>query len=250
MPNLKKRYRTWVLVDVRKVQIVLLIVLTVTLFHGCKRKINKAKTIYEAAQNGDKASLIYFIEKGVSVNVRNKAGIAPLHFAALHGHVDIAEYLIDAGAELEIQDNIGMTPLHLSSAFGKKEIVELLLSRGANASARNKQGGTPLIAVTIGQGDSKEILKLLMRHGANVNTRMDDGATALHRAVMNGQPDILELLLLNGANPNTKNNMRQTPLDLALTYCQTTFRSSSEKSKMGARFQECVKILREHQKKE
>lgn len=51
------------------------------------------------------------IKNGTDVNVRNKFGLTPLHFAADNGHAPTALMLIRSGADINSEDNEHWTPL-------------------------------------------------------------------------------------------------------------------------------------------
>ena len=53
---------------------------------------------------------LVLIEKGADLNIQNKSGDTPLHWASWKGHRDIAFALIENGADLHIQNNLGNKP--------------------------------------------------------------------------------------------------------------------------------------------
>jgi truncated hemoglobin YjbI/ankyrin repeat protein len=70
----------------------------------------------------------------------------PLHQAARHGSVSVAEALIDHGATIDARDGKGQTPLRRAVNCRRPEIVRLLVRRGADPTAADRQGVTPIDA--------------------------------------------------------------------------------------------------------
>ena len=56
--------------------------------------------LHTAAEQDGAAMCRLIVQAGVSANVRNRAGLTPLHFAALQGQRRAAEYLLNQGAEI------------------------------------------------------------------------------------------------------------------------------------------------------
>jgi len=130
------------------------------------------------------ALLLY--NNGADINIQDKQGWTPLHWAARYGREATVELLLDKGADINIQDKQGWTPLHWAAYNGHEAIVQLLLAKGADASLQNIDGWTPL-----------------------------------HYAVLNGYVAIAQLLLAKGANVNLRTTLRGwTPLQLTTT-CPT-----------------------------
>ena len=100
------------------------------------REIKPAKSLHQAAADGDIEQIKSLIATGADVNTKNEKGRTPLHIAAEKGQAQIASLLVNTGADLNAQDNIGQMPLHLAAAWGRKDIVELLISKGANPIAK------------------------------------------------------------------------------------------------------------------
>jgi len=89
-------------------------------------------------------------------------GWTPLHAAAEHFAVDVAQILIDAGASVEAKDRFGNTPLHRAvfSSRGSGEMIQLLRKNGASATASNETGVTPLkLALQIANYDVAQWFK-------------------------------------------------------------------------------------------
>ncbi len=124
-------------------------------------------------------------------------GFTPLHYAALHGHKEVAEVLMANGADVNARDSSGQTPLHFAVAGGRKEIAGLLVSKGADVNARNNSGETPLhLAVHNGRN---EIAELLIAKGAELEAKDKNGNTPLQRAVHWKRDAIGEILRKAGA---------------------------------------------------
>jgi ankyrin repeat protein len=83
--------------------------------------------------------------EGEDVDLRDRRGFTPLHFAAQAGSVDVARLLLDSGAEIDPTNDHGNTPLWTAvfNSRGAGEVIVLLRGRGSDPFARNKAGTTP-----------------------------------------------------------------------------------------------------------
>lgn len=81
------------------------------------------------------------------VNGRDSMGIAPLHWASFHGHLEVIELLLSAGANIDARDGDQSTPLIWAAFFGQPNAVRLLVERKADLEIRNASGETAVAAV-------------------------------------------------------------------------------------------------------
>jgi len=139
------------------------------------------------------------IAHGADVNVEDKHGNTPLHWAARLGHQDIVELLVECGANVNaLNQEVKGSPLFDAIERQHRQIVEYLLSHSAEVNLTNKSGYTPLFLAFRKLGDD-EIVRLLVAYGADVNVRDAQGYSLIHRAVILKNKKMLELLLDNGA---------------------------------------------------
>ena len=182
--------------------------------------------IHDAAAKGDKARVTALLQENPDlVNSRDKFGNTPLHMAAKHDRVGIAELLLANGADVNARnidlnrvprtENNGESPLTLAlQSYQHKEMMELLLTHGAEVNVLLPNGNTPLhIAV---QRDLPYDVELLLANGADPNTRGYNWQTAIHWAVFQDRMTILKLLLEYGADPNLRDMGGRTPLFYAI----------------------------------
>ena len=153
---------------------------------------------------------------GVAVDMENKFGMTPLHFAARENAAEVAKLLIDNGADVNAKNEWGDTPLHRAAANNAAEVAKLLIARryeydgydyknkrrriiikGADVNAKHINGNTPLHYAA--KKKAAGIVKLLIANGADVNAKDDDGYTPLNLATQRGAVKIAKLLLENGA---------------------------------------------------
>ncbi|CAL7940846.1 unnamed protein product [Xylocopa violacea] len=76
------------------------------------------------------------------VNVTDREGLLPIHWAADRGHLKIIEQLIEKGTNVNSQDDDGQTPLHYAASCGHIDVVKYLLSIGAQ-SIKDNNGMIP-----------------------------------------------------------------------------------------------------------
>jgi Ankyrin repeats (3 copies)/Ankyrin repeat len=117
--------------------------------------------------------------------------LAPLHLAALFGHVQVCELLLAAGAHVNQQDREGKAPLHWAAARGHLRVCNALLAAGADVSVQNTLGNTPLheaasccplpaCELRLCDAASRErlpVCKLLLGTGADISVRNHGGHT-------------------------------------------------------------------------
>jgi ankyrin repeat protein len=186
--------------------------------------------IHDAARKGDVKKVKELLASDPKlVNDKDKDGDTPLHQAALHGQLAVAQALIDAGANVNAKNNY---PPFIPDDLGKEfstsnhqDPVILLHSQAVNTtnelnaqgvtSKELKDGYTPLDLAEFATNHNK-VLQLLVAHGADVNARAASGATPLFWAVMRDQKDDVKFLLDHGANPNIPDTYGDTILDCAL----------------------------------
>jgi ankyrin repeat protein len=186
--------------------------------------------IHDAARKGDVKKVKELLASDPKlVNDKDKSGDTPLHQAALHGQLAVAQVLIDAGADVKIKNNYPpFVPDDLGKEFSTsnhQDPVILLHSQAANTtnalnaqgvtSNELKDGYTPLDLAEFSTSHNK-LVQLLVAHGADVNARAASGATPLFWAVMRDQKDDVKFLLDHGANPNIPDAFGDTILDCAL----------------------------------
>jgi ankyrin repeat protein len=126
---------------------------------------------------------------------------SPLHFACIHGKLEVARYLVsefhvDVGAVDSIGGN---TALHFASRNGYLDVVQFLLEN--NATDTISCGLTALhMASRCGHLDVVQCLtrQLCSKVNSRGNDEMYDGFTALHFATRNGYLEVVRYLVLHG----------------------------------------------------
>ncbi|KAL3201811.1 hypothetical protein MRX96_042827 [Rhipicephalus microplus] len=84
------------------------------------------------------------LQNEAKVDIKDKHGFSPLHFASQAGSVDAIQLLLDAGADPNATGLGGIAPLHLAASAGKIAAVRLLLERGADVLSFAQDGKSPL----------------------------------------------------------------------------------------------------------
>lgn len=112
--------------------------------------------LFAAIVNGFSEIVYELCLSGLNVNIHDKNGKTPLHFAAIYKQFDCTKILIDFGAHVNATDVNGNTPLFdaIFNSGGDTNILLLLKSNGADYLSKNKYGVSPKdLADTIGNFD-------------------------------------------------------------------------------------------------
>ena len=131
-------------------------------------KANVISVLSSVIRRGNNKLIEQIIGLGVDVNVRDKQGLTPLHYAVSSENPskDITAFLIDNGAQVNIKDNEGMTPLMHAALKGYADMVVRLVDSGSNVNAKNKAGQTALdLAV---EGNHREVIDLLREYKSKI----------------------------------------------------------------------------------
>ncbi|MCB1157819.1 MAG: ankyrin repeat domain-containing protein [Leptospiraceae bacterium] len=93
----------------------------------------------------------------------------PLHYAAMHGNLEIAKLLVKYGADINIKGLASFTPLHTASAYEKENVASFLVKKGANINVVQTEGcatGYTSMSWAITHG-MKDLVSLMLKHKGN-----------------------------------------------------------------------------------
>ena len=164
------------------------------------------------------------LEHSADVNALDDDCATPLHFASLHGMLEIAQLLLHHGPKAKTENIQGQTLLHAISqtkyfSCDNPDLMWLLLGLSLDVNAEDNDKATPLHFVC-SHGNFETTL-VLLDHGANVDAQNSDSRTPLHQASLGSgyhfgdDPQITRLILEHGADVNTRDQDQATPLHLA-----------------------------------
>ncbi len=215
------------------------------------------ESLQQAVENKETYLIIPLLEKGLSAEVFNKDGNAPVHLSVLKEDINLLKYLIEnkanlnllntytkrsalmmavqgnyekatsllvkAGADLDCQDVYKEAAIHVAVRYGYEEISKLLIKRKANLNIQNNKGWTPLI-VAIRRGN-KKICSWLVEEGTNLALEDQNGWQALTWAADLGHSSLVKMLINAGANINHQDKKGRTALMRAVKneYTETVF---------------------------
>ena len=119
--------------------------------------------ICTAAMLGDTGRVSDFLQQNPGLaHATGAHGIPVLFFAAMAGHIGIAELLRRHGASVNAGEG-GNMALHAAAAFGRPQMAEWLIANGAKIDVPSYNGQTPL-ALAIDRGHNN-VAELLRQHG-------------------------------------------------------------------------------------
>jgi len=165
-------------------------------------EFRKAKTSFEriiwctqfgAARLLQRVFRINFATIADDVNSRNDIGLACLHIACQHGHLEVVKLLLDHRAAVNAMtfDGRRLTALHFASQNGHHEIAKLLLKFKADVNATTYFSADTALHFASRNGH-KDVVKLLLAHKADTSAKTFDGKKAIDLA--KPYPDVVEIL--------------------------------------------------------
>jgi CDK inhibitor PHO81 len=157
--------------------------------------INERNCLHQAAIYGNSFVLEYALSKGVAVDRTDVYGRVPLHYACMHGRLDMIDTLLSVAPEtINLIDHDNYTPLIHCIVHKHLESVGRLLERSARLDPVSDTDHVPLNLAC--EHGSLAIAELLLKHGAGLLADAE-GLYPQHLVARSGQTPELLLLLKN-----------------------------------------------------
>jgi len=128
------------------------------------------RALYEAAEEGDVASVEQLLRAGANVNSAIRGDGSPLIGAARKGRLPVVQLLLDRGADPDLPVSGDGNALIMAAGAGHAEVVTLLLNRGAVID-RVVPGDENALITASARGHLL-VVQLLVSRGADVNSRV------------------------------------------------------------------------------
>jgi len=175
-------------------------------------EINERNCLHKAAITGRLEIIRLGLSSNVDVHVTDVYGRIPLHYASMHGYVELVQALIDAAPDtVNFRDQDSFTPLIHAIVRSQLPCVQILLARGADMSRIGPGEHIPLNLCC--QYASLEIMELLLQRSGELLPDAE-GLYPQHLVARSGKtPQMLQLLRKYGADLNQPDKLYQwTPL--------------------------------------
>lgn len=166
--------------------------------------IRKAERCVELLLNHKDASNI--------VDVADRFGFCPLHYAIQANCVSIVSMLIEKGCDIDKPDNNGQTGLLCAASCGYIDTCKIILTKSKKKDAVDS-GGQSALHHAAAHGNVL-MCELLIQSGADINLRDKQQQTCIYRAACNAKTDAVKMLVGNGAkcDDSVKDEDGRTPL--------------------------------------
>ena len=187
---------------------------------------NGTLPIHYAAKSGDILLLeLYMKDYKCSLSLTDNKGWNILHFLSSNGHTHFIKHVVgnhQLDLLINVQDKDGDTPLHFACMRGQQKMVSLLSSStNINILITNKKGQAPLhLAAASGHKDTAEALLFSVTgsstHHDLLTATDNEGCTVFHTACSNGHIDVfLYFCSIYPDGINTLDNRMRTILHAA-----------------------------------
>lgn len=173
------------------------------------------QVLVEAAGSNRLTAVRLLLESGFDPNPGDSTPTTPLHQAAFHGHVEMAELLVDAGARLGTRDaHHAGTPLQWAMVAGQTGMQTYLASRGTGIFDAVLCDDADRIAELL-DGDPELLETTIRDELAHDQRDAEDWQTPLAFAVLRNRTAAVTLLLDRGARTDVRDQQGRSLSEIA-----------------------------------
>lgn len=171
-------------------------------------EINERNCLHEAANAKRISVLSELLKHGVDVSRADVYGRIPLHYAAMHGHVEMVQLLVNVKpSTIDAMDHDNFTPLIHAITHNQQEVVRRLIDCDARVDPRDEKDYIPLNLAC--QHGNCEISEILLQHKARILPDAE-GLYPQHLVARSGKSvQLLMTLKQYGANLNELDKLFQ-----------------------------------------
>ncbi|KAJ3651303.1 hypothetical protein Zmor_017353 [Zophobas morio] len=156
-----------------------------------------------------------FLKHLAQIDVLDKYGQLPLHYACEDGDLGVVEILLTNGAKVDVPDGDGRLPIFYGCKQKSLNMVELLARYGAKFDIPDRDGQLPMHYACRNHWEGYNIILFLCEKGAKVDVPDRDGRLPIHYASEYGSLIIIELLVTYGAKFDVPDKDGQLPMHYA-----------------------------------
>lgn len=157
--------------------------------------------LHSAIKEGDMVAFNHFLSqaKDEDLNVADRFGSTPLHYASSFGGGEMVEKLLDHNASIIVKDPHKQNALHYACIHNNKEAAKVLIQNLPELAFEGKYEGETPIGTAIGYGHTDIALAI-------IDELPDEGlksraySDSLKYAVEKSQYKAIEVLVKNGAD--------------------------------------------------
>lgn len=157
------------------------------------RRVAADPSFFDAALNGNEATVMAALEKGVDVDSRDDEGRTALMYASFNGHTALIQKLIGKGASVDMQDGNGRSALMLAASGPFPVSVNVLLGNKANPNLVDREEHFTALMFAAAEGQL-EVVKILLKYNADLTFKDVDGDDAITFAGNNGHKAVVDYL--------------------------------------------------------
>ncbi len=188
-----------------------------TLSHGnsqfARARLALAQTKNEIAQIPLENFILLYQKGKFRGNIDEGMGQDAMFIAAEKNRPDIIGALIERGRSVDSKDRIGNSPLHIAMLNNSREAADYLLRANANLRAANQHDQTVLHFAA--KHGFYEVARQAIKAGENINADSTGRWQPLHYAASAGHLRLVVLLVENGADTRSSMGYGWTAGDMA-----------------------------------
>lgn len=159
-------------------------------------RISILALLKKACQQGEEEQIKALLPK-VGNDWVDEEGRTPLFYVVSGNCIEETQLMIkDYHMEVNVTDKNGATPLHFAAWWSSAKIVRQLLDAGAKVNVKNNDGDTPLLhAVKLYRGPGNPVIEELMAANADIHAE-NKNEYSPYKAALNNEYKVQLLALL------------------------------------------------------